>query len=255
MNEKKSTDDSTKSESELDGLLEYYEKKLCGEKLVPLYFYLTKNRLLFFKEKNKKNFFLSIKRDNVLAIRKVQKNIKDLFTFSIFYLEDKNSNEISEIKLKTKSQRDNDHWIKILREKISPKNFFESEFFNNGNNIKISKNYLGGDELFPFKDESEKYLKICHLEYIILIRKIKEFFYIYKKSNTNIDNNENSSEIINSNNDVKDENKDNKNENDNNDNKIMNEKNILHEKEYERMDEEPSIIDGDCGIIIGEKSK
>lgn len=249
MNEKNKLNDPiiVPSEIELDGVFEYHEKKFfCQGKLAPLYFFLTKNKLFFFKEKNKKNLLLSIKRDHVLAIRKVHKHFQDIFKFSIFYLEENNLNEISEIKLKSKNPKETDRWIKILREKINPKNFFDSDFFNNKNiDIKISDNYVGGDLLFPFKDESEKYLKICHLEYIILIRKMKEFFYFYRKNcNKNIDspfsiNNVNDEDISG-----------------NNEEEIIRKsKTTLVKKKCDIINEDSNVVEGDCGLIIGEKNK
>lgn len=225
MNSKNSLDSS---EIELSGKFEYHESIfLFRKKIIPLYFFLTKDKLYFFKEETKTNLFLFINRELVLAICKHHQTFQDVTKFSIFFLDNENSNEISEIKLKTKNIKENEKWIKILKQKIKPKNFFDNEIFTNKINEKISSNYISGDELYQIKDQSEFYLNMCHLEYILLNRKMKRFFEIYKKSigSNNID-------ITNN---------------------INNKKGNDGTNDNARIIEDNSLTEGECYLIIGEK--
>ena len=84
---------------------------------------------------------------------------------SIYYEIEKE--KIIEFKIKTTSRVDTDRWLSILRREIQTKKY---EF-------KYDKNkYEDANSLFPFEDTKKFYLALCHLEYIIASRKIKNVF-------------------------------------------------------------------------------
>ena len=152
-----------------------YHKKycFCFEKLVNIYLKITQEKLLFFSDEAMTKLKLTIFRNLILAVSKHQRSEKDLNKFSIFYLKDINSNKIKEIKLKTESRNDTDYWVKKLRKIIRPKKF---EFNYNNNN------YIEANKIFQFKNDSDIYIALCHLEYILLKDKMSDFFRYYKKS-------------------------------------------------------------------------
>ena len=137
----------------------------CCSKLIPLYFVLTKDNLIFYTNQDKKKIFLLIPKKSVLAINKRQINKYDVFMISIYYEIEKE--KIIEFKIKTTSRVDTDRWLSILRREIQTKKY---EF-------KYDKNkYEDANSIFPFEYTKKFYLALCHLEYIIASRKIKNVF-------------------------------------------------------------------------------
>ena len=162
------------SPAEENAIFAYHKKYcFCCEKLVNIYLKITQEKLLFFSNEAMTKLKLEIKNDLILAINKHQRNEKDINKFSIFYLKNINSKKIKEIKLKAENRIDTDYWVKKLRKKIKPKKF---EF--NYNN----KNYIEANEIFQFKNDSDFYIALCHLEYILLRDKMIDFFRYYKES-------------------------------------------------------------------------
>ena len=143
-------------------------------------FNLTKDKLIFY-EQPKKKLFLEIPRSEVIAINKRQIDKNDIFKFSIYY-QRPNEDIIHELKLKTTGRKETDKWIKDLRNVLNPKRY---EF-------KYDKeNYIDANELFHFRDMKQFYIKLCHLEYILLRNYMKHFFEYYRnKKNGNIENND-----------------------------------------------------------------
>ena len=168
---------------EKEGTLKYTQKKWWCNKLIDLYFVLTKEKLLFYKDKEKKNLFLEINRDHVIAINKRQIDKYDVNKFSIYW-QRPDEEIIHEIKLKAKTRSETESWIRNLRELINPKRY---EF-------KYDKeNYIDANELFHFRDTKEFYIALCHLEYILLRNKMIDFFEYYRNRDKNVYNNNDSS--------------------------------------------------------------
>ena len=168
---------------EKEGTLKYTQKKCCCNKLIDLYFVLTKEKLLFYKDKEKNKLFLEINRDHVIAINKRQIDKYDVNKFSIYW-QRPDEEIIHEIKLKAKTRSETDSWIRNLRELIQPKRY---EF-------KYDKeNYIDANELFHFRDTKEFYIALCHLEYILLRNKMIDFFEYYRNRDKNVYNNNDSS--------------------------------------------------------------
>ena len=166
---------------EIEGKFEYSQKKCCCTKKMILDFILTKEKLLFYKDVKRTNLFLQIPRENVIAINKRQIDKHDIFKFSIYW-QNPNEDIINEIKLKTESRAKTDKWIKDLRRLINPKRY---EFKYDRDN------YIDANELFHFRDMKKFYLALCHLEYILLRNKMKNFFEYYRnRGNINTINND-----------------------------------------------------------------
>ena len=172
----------------------YTQKRCCCKKLIDLYFVLTKEKLFFYKDKEKKKLFLEINRDHVIAINKRQIDKYDVNKFSIYW-QRPDEDIIHEIKLKARTRSETDSWIKNLRDLIKPKPY---EF-------KYDKeNYIDANELYHFRDTKEFYIALCHLEYILLRNRMIDFFKFYK----NRDNNNNDSMLFQYENDTEKLNKD-----------------------------------------------
>ena len=169
---------------EKEGTFKYTQKRCCCcNKLIDLYFVLTKEKLLFYKDKEKNKLFLEINRDHVIAINKRQIDKYDVNKFSIYWQRPEEE-IIHEIKLKAKTRSETDSWIRNLRELIQPKRY---EF-------KYDKeNYIDANELFHFRDTKEFYIALCHLEYILLRNKMIDFFEYYRNKDKNVYNNNDSS--------------------------------------------------------------
>ena len=159
------------NEIEKRGEFKYFTKNcFCCEKMIILHFILTKDKLLFYKDPNKKKLFLEIPREEVIAINKRQIDKHDVFKFSIYY-QRPNEDNIHELKLKTKSRGETDLWIRDLRRIINPKRY---EF-------KYDKEkYIDANELYHFRDTKKFYLALCHLEYILLRNRMMDFFEFYR---------------------------------------------------------------------------
>jgi hypothetical protein len=137
----------------------------CCSKLIHLYFVLTKDNLIFYTNQDKKQIFKLIPRKSVLAINKRQINKYDVFMISIYYEIEKE--KIIEFKIKTTSRVDTDRWLSILRKEIQTKKY----------DFKYDKTkYEDASSIYPFEDTKKFYLALCHLEYIIASRKIKNVF-------------------------------------------------------------------------------
>ena len=159
---------------ELEGKFKI-NKKYCFfcNKMVDVYFILTKQNLIFYKDKNKTKIHNIISRNLVLAINRRLRKEEDKCKLSIYYLESEASNIIKEIKLKAESRYDMEQWIIKLNKNINPKRFI---FDIN------SKNYVKSNDIFHFKNETNFYVALCNLEYILLKKKMKTFFEIYKNN-------------------------------------------------------------------------
>ena len=157
---------------ELEGKFKINTKYcLFCNKMVDVYFILTKQNLIFYKDKKKTKIHTIISRNLVLAINRRLRNEEDKCKLSIYYLESETSNIIKEMKLKTESRYDMEQWITKLNKNINPKRF---KFDIN------SKNYVKSNDIFHFKNETNFYVALCNLEYILLKNKMKSFYEIYK---------------------------------------------------------------------------
>ena len=157
---------------ELEGKFQI-SKKTCFfcNKMVNLYFVLTKDKLIFYKDKIKSKIYKIIARNLVLAINRRLRREKDANKLSIYYLENPNSYMIKELKLKLDNRYEMEKWISILNKKIRPKRF-EFPF--------TLKDYEKSNNIFHFKNETNFYVALCNLEYILLRNKMYNFFEYYK---------------------------------------------------------------------------
>ena len=157
---------------ELEGKFQI-SKKTCFfcNKMVNLYFVLTKDKLIFYKDKIKSKIYKIIARNLVLAINRRLRREKDANKLSIYYLENPNSYMIKELKLKLDNRYEMEKWISILNKKIRPKRF-EFPF--------TLKDYEKSNNIFHFKNETNFYVALCNLEYILLRNKMDNFFEYYK---------------------------------------------------------------------------
>ena len=164
--------DEKDSKIELEGNFKINKKTcFCCDKMVNLYFVLTKDNLIFYSDKNKTKIYKIITRNLVLAINRRLRREKDANKLSIFYLENPKSYMIKELKLKSDNRYEMEKWISILNKKIRPKRF---EF------PIILKNYEKSNNIFQFKNETNFYVALCNLEYILLRNKMNNFFEYYK---------------------------------------------------------------------------
>ena len=157
----------------------------CCNKIVTIYFFLTDDKLLFYKDKEKKKLYLEILVKLVLAINRRFRTKEDRNKLSIYYLEKESSLIIKELKLKAANKIEMEKWIYVLNKKIKPKRVkFPT----------LSNNYIKSTDLFDFKNESNFYITLCNLEYILLKKKFKYIFDIYRnlpiKQNSTISYNE-----------------------------------------------------------------
>ena len=174
--------------SELEGKFKVDKKYFCCcKKMVDISMVLTNDKLIFYKDNNKKKKYAEIQRDLILAINRRMRVEKDKNKLSIYYLNDKNSYIIKELKLKTENRYDMERWISILNKRIKPKRI---EF------ISLSNNYIKSTDIFNFKNQSKIYVCLCNLEYILLKNKMKNFFALYKNKYINIISNEDIDEDI-----------------------------------------------------------
>ena len=170
---------------ELEGTFKI-NKKHCFfcNKLVDIYFILTKDKLYFYSNKEKTKIYRLISRNLVLAINRRLRTENDKNKLSIYYLENENSNIIKEFKLKADNRFEMEKWISNLTKKIKPKRFV----YTNTND-----NYVLANDIFNFKNKSDFYVSLCNLEYILLKNKMRKFFEIYNDKN-DYSNNENLNE-------------------------------------------------------------
>ena len=164
--------DEKDSKIELEGNFKINKKTcFCCDKMVNLYFVLTKDNFIFYSDKKKTKIYKIITRNLVLAINRRLRREKDANKLSIFYLENPKSYMIKELKLKSDNRYEMEKWISILNKKIRPKRF---EF------PIILKNYEKSNNIFQFKNETNFYVALCNLEYILLRNKMNNFFEYYK---------------------------------------------------------------------------
>ena len=149
-------------------------KKYCFlcHKLIDIYMVLTFDKLIFYKDKDKKQLYQEIERNLILAINRRLRREKDKNNLSIYYMEDNNSNIIKELKLKCFNRFEMEKWIALLNKKINPKRIE----FNDVSN----KNYVNSNDIFHFENKSDLYVSLCNLEYILSKNKMKSFFEIYR---------------------------------------------------------------------------
>ena len=150
----------------------------CCNKIVNIYFFSTKDKLLFYIDKAKKKLYKEILIKLVLAINRRFRTQEDRNKLSIYYLEKENSAMIKELKLKANNKMEMEKWIYILNKKIKPKRV---QFPT------LSNNYVKSNDVFHFKNETNFYVALCNLEYILLRNKFKYIFDIYKSLPKNID--------------------------------------------------------------------
>ena len=169
--------DEKDSKIELEGNFQI-NKKTCFfcNKMVNLYFVLTKDNLIFYKDKNKTKIYRKINRNLVLAINRRLRREKDANKLSIYYLEDPKSYMIKELKLKSDNRYEMEKWIANLNKKIRPKRI---EFPN------LFKNYQKSNDIFHFENKTNFYVALCNLEYILLKNKMNDFFVYYKNKYKN----------------------------------------------------------------------
>lgn len=164
---------------------------------------MTSSHLEFYYDENYKRLFTSIARDSVIAINKRQLDRTDVYKFSIFYNNNHSHNnsissssntiipdDIKELKLKTSSRNETDKWVHSLRDCLKPKRY----------QFQYDKDlYIDANTLFPSVDSKNFYIKLCHLEYILIKDKFLKFFEYYhaaKKNNNNKDKCNESDDII-----------------------------------------------------------
>ena len=165
---------------ELEGEFKINKKYcFCCNKMIDIYFSLTQDKLLFFSNKEKTKVCISIDRNLVLAINRRMRKEKDKNKLSIYYLKDKNSYFIKELKLKTENRYEMEKWISNLNKKIKPKRIV---YENNKNN------YLKANDIFHFKNNTNLYVAFCNLEYILLKNKMKILFDIFSNNRSKISN-------------------------------------------------------------------
>ncbi len=159
---------------ELEGKFKI-NKKHCFfcNKMIDIYFVLNKEELIFYYDNNKTKIYTSISRNLVLAINRRLRKEEDKNKLSIYYFENEKSNMIKEIKLKAQNRYDMEKWISILNIKIKPKRF-QFDLVNN--------NYVKSNDIYQFKNESQFYVTLCNLEYILLKNKMKTIFEIYRNT-------------------------------------------------------------------------
>ena len=164
--------DEKDSKIELEGNFQI-NKKTClfCNKMVNIYFVLTKDKLIFYKDEKKTKIYKIINRNLVLAINRRLRREKDSNKLSIFYLENPNSYMIKELKLKSDNRYEMEQWIANLNKKIRPKRFEFPILF---------KNYENSNNIFHFKNQTNFYVALCNLEYILLRNKMHYFFEYYK---------------------------------------------------------------------------
>ena len=143
----------------------------CCNKTIAIYFVLTEDKLLFYKDKERTILYLEILTKLVLAINRRFRTEADKNKLSIYYLERETSLIIKELKLKASSKIDMEKWIYVLNKIIKPKRDKFHKIFSN--------NYVKSNDLFKFKDESNFYIALCNLEYILLKNKLRCIFDIY----------------------------------------------------------------------------
>ena len=126
------TNDNINNDSEIEGNFKINKRYcfLCN-KMVDIYFVLTKDYLIFYKDQDKKKIHKKINLNLVLAINRRLRNEKDKNKLSIYYLENEKSNIIKELKLKSENRYDMEKWIIILNKKINPKKFIFNSLSNN----------------------------------------------------------------------------------------------------------------------------
>ena len=156
-------------------------KKYCFfcNKMVNIYFSLTQEKLLFYSNKEKTKICISIDRNLVLAINRRMRKEKDRNKLSIYYLKDKNSCFIKELKLKAENRYEMERWISNLNKKIKPKRIVFENYYNN---------YQKANDIFQFKNETNLYVAFCNLEYILLKNKMKIIFDLYNNNKSKISN-------------------------------------------------------------------
>ena len=156
-------------------------KKYCFfcNKMVNIYFSLTQEKLLFYSNKEKTKICISIDRNLVLAINRRMRKEKDRNKLSIYYLKEKNSYFIKELKLKAENRYEMERWISNLNKKIKPKRIVFENYYNN---------YQKANDIFHFKNETNLYVAFCNLEYILLKNKMKIIFDIYNNYRSKISN-------------------------------------------------------------------
>ena len=169
--------------TELEGKFKVDKKYFfCCHKMIDIKMVLTNDKLIFYKDKDKKKIYTTIERNLILAINRRLRIEKDKNKLSIYYLEKKGSHIIKELKLKTESRYDMEKWISKLNKKIKPKRIeFDS----------LSNNYVNSNDIFNFKNQSQFYVSLCNLEYILLKKKMENFFEIYKNKGDLVENENN----------------------------------------------------------------
>ena len=162
----------------------------CCNKMIDIYFFLTNDKLLFYYDQKKRKLYREILINLVLSINHRFRKQNDKNKLSIYYLEKENSLIIKEFKLKAKSEDEMKKWISFLNKKIKPKRVTFPIFSNN---------YVNSSNIFNFKNESNFYIALCNLEYILLKNKFKYIFEIYRKipKNHNVTNSYNETELLN----------------------------------------------------------
>ena len=162
------------SETELKGEFLINKKYcFCCNKVITIYFFMTKDKLLFYYDNKKTKLYKEILRILVLAINRRFRTEEDKHKLSIYYLEQENSSIIKELKLKASTRNETDKWIHILNKKIKPKRF---EFPN------LSNNYAKANKKFNYKNNCDFYVELSKLEYILLKNKFRHIFEIYRNS-------------------------------------------------------------------------
>ena len=143
----------------------------CCNKMIDIYFFLTKEKLMFYYDKGKKKLYKEISRKLVISINRRFRTQEDKNKLSIYYLKNENSLIIKELKLKATSKLEMERWIYLLYKKIKPKRVDFPTFSNN---------YVKSNEIYHFENKYKYYVALCNLEYILLKNKFRYIFDIYK---------------------------------------------------------------------------
>lgn len=147
----------------------------CCSKLIEIYMLLSREHLILYYDENMTKEFLRLNLSDVISINKRQLNREDINKFSIFYYKNKNTNEVSEVKLKTLSRKELDIWINRLRTFIKPAKFvfsYQNEEIGCNEYLNLIENYK--------KLPEKKFYSFKNLEYIIERRKKVKFFDNFK---------------------------------------------------------------------------
>ncbi len=165
----------------------YISYFICCSKLIEVFMISNKETILiYYDEKYEKPFF-SIPIKNIISAGKHQVTPNDIYTFSIFYVDNKKSNGIGEIKLRVSYRRDVEVWIEKFKSFIQKYKFELKE-----DEVEICE-YL----TFFQKEPKLFYEQLNKLENILCTFKVLKFLAILKEINPNKEKQSNKESSVN----------------------------------------------------------